>query len=66
MRLFARLRVADPAPADRGDIILGWLTKITAVLAVTALLFAMTGLSYARTARWRPIPWRDVLAKVPG
>ncbi|HEU4910752.1 MAG TPA: hypothetical protein VFV76_02530 [Actinomycetes bacterium] len=37
MRLFARLRVADPAPADRGDIILGWLTKITAVLAVAGI-----------------------------
>ena len=48
-------------PAARGALPLG-----TAVLAVTALLFAMTGLSYARTARWRPIPWRDVLAKVPG
>lgn len=37
MRLFARLRVADPAPVDRGDIILGWLTKITAVLAVAGI-----------------------------
>lgn len=37
MRLLARLRVAGPVPADRGDIILGWLTKISVILAVAGI-----------------------------
>lgn len=37
MRLSARLRVPGPASADRGDIILGWLTKIAVVLAVAGV-----------------------------
>ena len=49
------------APAARGTLPLG-----TAVAAVVALLLAMLALSYARTARWPVLPWRDALAKAAG
>ncbi len=34
----ARARLAPSGPADRGDIVLGWLTKLTVVLAVVGLI----------------------------
>lgn len=39
MRLLARLRASDPpsAACDRGDIVLSWLTKVVAVLAVAGI-----------------------------
>jgi hypothetical protein len=38
MRLLARLRASGPSTtSDRGDIVMGWLTKIVAVLAVAGI-----------------------------
>jgi hypothetical protein len=44
----------------------GALPLDTAVAAVTALLLTMIALAYARAAKWREMPSRDALAKVPG